>query len=492
MMKEILPEEAAEFIKNGDTVAFSGFSPAGCPKAVPHCLAMRAEEEHKFGHEFKINVLSGASTNDCIDGELTRADAMLSRFPYQTGKDIRNKINDGTIRFCDVHISQFPQYLRDGIWGKIDVAVVEMAEFSESGEGVLTTGVGCTPLFCQLADKIIIEINEYHKSKILGMHDIYDVGGIGDKKLIPILSPMDRIGKINIKLDPKKVIGIVRTNIPDNNFDLSRSSEETNKIGHNVSKFLVNEMLNGRIPSRFLPVQSGVGNVSNAVLQAMNEESKIPCYCMYSEVLQDSVIDGIENGKILFGSACGLSVSNECLDKIYSNYDFFSKRLVLRPIDVTNSPEVINRLGVISINTALEADIFGNVNSTHIMGTDIVNGIGGAADFSRNAYLSIFVCKSSAKSGNLSTIVPLCSHIDTSEHSAKVIITEYGIADLRGKPPAERAHLIIKNCAHPDYRDLLYKFLSFGGKKHEPIDLRKVYDMHLAFQEFGDMRKLNW
>lgn len=491
-MKEILPEQAAEFIKNGDTVAFSGFTPAGCPKIVPKCLAHRAEEEHKFGHEFKINVLSGASTNDWVDGALARADAISSRFTYQTGKDIRDKINDGKVRFADLHISQFSQYLRDGIFGKIDIAVVEVADLLDSGEAVLTTGVGCTPLFCELADQIIVEVNEYHGRRIFGMHDIYDIGNVSSRRPIPINSPKDRIGTTTVKLDVGKILGVIRTNLPDDNPNLSKNSVETDKIGHNVAKFLIDEMRKGRIPSNFLPLQVGVGNVSNSVLNAINSEKQIPNYCMYSEVLQDSVIDGIWSGKISFGSACSLSVSNECLDKIYSDYDFFSTRLVLRPVDITNSPEVINRLGVISINTALEADIFGNVNSTHVMGTDIVNGIGGAADFSRNAYLSIFVCKSSAKNGNLSVIVPMCSHVDVSEHSTKVLITEHGIADLRGKTPIERAHTIIENCAHPDYREFLYKFLSFVGNRHEPIDLRRAYDMHLAFQEFGDMRKVNW
>lgn len=491
-MKEILPEAATEFIKNGDTVAFSGFTPAGCPKIVPHYLAEYAKSEHLLNREFKLNVLSGASTNDCVDGELVRADAVSSRFPYQTGKDIREKINSGAIRFCDIHLSQFHQYLRDKIFGNIDVAVVEVASISESGEAVLTTGVGCTPLFCELADKIIIEVNEYHGDKIYGLHDIYDVGSDIPRAPIPILSPMDKVGSPIIKLDTKKVVGVVRTNVPDNNFDLSKTSPETDKIGHNVAKFLINEMSSGRIPAKFLPIQVGVGNIANAVLNAMNKEPEIPQYCMYSEILQDSVIEGIMHGKILFGSACGLGVSNECLENIYSNYDFFSERLVLRPLEITNSPEVISRLGVISINTAFEADIFGNINSTHVMGTDMINGIGGAADFSRNAYLSIFVCKSSAKNDSLSTIVPLCSHIDVSEHSSKILITEQGIADLRGKTPLERAHAIIDNCVHPDYRDFLRKFLSFGGNRHEPIDLQRVYDMHFAFQQSGDMRKVGW
>jgi succinate CoA transferase len=490
--EKISPEEAASVVNNGNTVAFSGFTPAGCPKLVPHHIAVRAMREHELGREFKINILSGASTCDAIDGELSRADAVLSKFPYQTDSTMRSGINCGKIRYCDLHISQCAQYLRDGFLGKIDVAVVEAADILNGRELVLTTGVGLTPLFCELADKIVIELNAYHGGKILGLHDIYDVGAFGFRRHIPIFSPADRIGAKTVKIDGTKVIGIVETNAPDDNFALSESNAGIDQIGQNIANFLIGEMRSGRIPAEFLPLQSGVGSIANSVLRAINDSGDIPNYAMYSEVLQDAAIDGIKSGKISFGSAGALSVTNGCLREIYDNYDFFSKRLLLRPMNIANHPEVIGRLGLISVNTALEADIFGNVNSTHVFGKDIINGIGGAADFSRNAYLPIFTCKSTAKNGCLSTIVPLCTHIDHSEHSVKVLATEHGVADLRAKTPIERASAIINNCVHPEYRDILRKFLSFGGKSHEPIDIFKAYDMHRAFQQCGDMRKVEW
>jgi succinate CoA transferase len=491
-MRNISPEEAANTITHGSTVAFSGFTPTGCPKLVPHHIAIRARREHELGREFKINILSGASTCDAIDGELARSDSVLSKFPYQTDSGMRSGINGGKIRYCDLHISQCAQYLRDGFFGEIDVAIVEAADVINDCDVVLSTGVGMTPLFCKLAKKIVIEVNSYHGGKIFGLHDIYDVDGPGRMTHIPIFSVADRVGCHTVKIDKSKVIGVVETNMPDGNFDLSSPSQETDMIGQNVANFIVAEMRSGRIPPQFLPVQSGVGSVANAVLSAMNSSGQIPYYSMYSEVVQDSVIDGMKAGKILFASAGALSVTDGCLRDVYGNFDFFSKRLLLRPMDVTNHPEVINRLGLISINTALEADIFGNVNSTHVCGKDVVNGIGGSADFSRNAYLSIFTCKSTAKECCLSTIVPMCTHIDHSEHSVKVLVTEYGVADLRAKTPIERANAVIDNCAHPAYRDILRKFLSFGGKSHEPVDIFRMYDMHRAFKQCGDMRKVEW
>lgn len=101
------------------------------------------------------------------------------------------------------------------------------------------------------------------------------------------------------------------------------------------------------------------------------------------------------------------------------------------------------------MNTALEADIFGNVNSTHVTGTKMMNGIGGSGDFTRNAYLSIFTCPSTAKGGKISAIVPMVSHLDHSEHSVQVLITEQGVADLRGKSPIQRAHAINRKLRSP-------------------------------------------
>ena len=113
-------------------------------------------------------------------------------------------------------------------------------------------------------------------------------------------------------------------------------------------------------------------------------------------------------------------------------------------------PEIIRRLGVIAMNGMIEADIYGNVNSTHVMGSRIQNGIGGSGDFARNGYLSIFMAPSTAQKGTISTIVPMVSHVDHTEHDVQVVVTEQGLADLRGLSPRQRAHLIIEKCASAD------------------------------------------
>ena len=283
-------------------------------------------------------------------------------------------------------------------------------------------------------------------------------------------------------------MGIVKTNRADEVGVFKDPDAATQQIGANVANFLAAEFEAGRIPEGFLPIQSGVGNIANAVLGAMGANDKIPPFEMYSEVIQDSVIDLMRKGDIRFASATSLTLSPECLQEVYGDLDFFKQRILLRPQELSNNPEIVRRLGIIAINTAIEADIFGNVNSTHVMGKSLMNGIGGSGDFTRNAYISIFTCPSIAKLGAISTIVPLVAHLDHSEHSVNVIITEQGIADLRGKDPVQRAHEIIMRCAHPQYREQLLQYMGDARNGHTPQTLSKAFAMHQAFLNNQDMR----
>jgi acyl-CoA hydrolase len=267
----------------------------------------------------------------------------------------------------------------------------------------------------------------------------------------------------------------------------------TDQIGQNVADFLVAEMRIGRIPPQFLPLQSGVGNIANAVLAALGQSKDIPAFEMYTEVLQDSVVPLLENGRCKFASTCALTLSPEAMRNVTSNLDYFKRRIIMRPQEISNNPEIVRRLGIVSMNTAIEVDLSGNVNSTHVMGKTLMNGIGGSGDFTRNAYLSIFSCPSTAKGGKISAIIPLASHMDHSEHSVNIVVTEQGVADLRGKDPHERAELIINNCAHPDYREQLRDYLKLvEPTSHEPMSLSLGFAMHREFIRNGDMRNIKW
>lgn len=484
--------DAAQFVHHGDNVGFSGFTPAGCPKVVPQAIAHKAEEEHKAGRPFEIGMFTGASTGDRLDGTLARARAIKFRTPYQSNKDLRTGINSGEITYFDMHLSHLAQEIRYGFLGKVDVAIVEAADVTSDGKIVPTLGVGILPTICRLADRIIVELNDKHPSSILGMHDIVEPQDPPYRKELPIYSPSDRIGKPYVQVDPSKIVAVVKTSEPNDDSAFTPLDDVTRAIGDNVSRFLVQEMKAGRIPNSFLPLQSGVGNVANAVLGALGDNPEIPTFEVYTEVIQDAVIGLMKKGRVSFASGCSLSISNAVVEDIYSNLDFFKDKILLRPQEYSNSPEIVRRLGVITINTALEADIFGNINSTHVMGTKMMNGLGGSGDFTRNGYISIFTTPSTAKDGKISTFVPMVSHEDHSEHSVKIIVSEYGVADLRGLSPRQRAEAIIENCAHPDYRPLLREYLNRGVKGQTPQDLKNCFAFHQEFTNSGDMRNTKY
>ncbi|MDR1880589.1 MAG: acetyl-CoA hydrolase/transferase family protein [Tannerellaceae bacterium] len=491
-LRFITAEEAASFVRHNDNVGFSGFTPAGCPKAVPAAIAKRAREEHEKGNPFQIGMFTGASTGDKLDGELSRAKAIKFRTPYQSNKDLRALLNARETHYFDLHLSELAQYLRYGFLGKVDVAVIEAADVTEDGEIIPTAAVGITPTICRLADRIIVELNKRHPKEIRGMHDIYEPLDPPFRREIPVYSPSDRIGVPYVKVPVEKIVGVVVTEEENDGGDFTPLDDTTLSIGRNVAAFLVSEVKAGRIPEAFPPLQSGVGNVANAVLGCMGENQEIPAFNVYTEVIQDAVIKLMKEGRIKFVSGCSLTVSNSVLHDIYANLDFFKDKLLLRPQEISNNPEIARRMGLIAINTALEADIFGNINSTHVSGTRMMNGIGGSGDFTRAARLSIFTTPSTAKEGKISAFVPMVSHLDHSEHSVKVIITEHGVADLRGQSPVQRAHTIIENCVHPDYRPLLTQYLEMGIKGQTPQNLKCCFAFHQELAASGDMRNTDW
>lgn len=484
--KIISADEAARFFKNGMTVGTSGFTPAGYPKAVPLALAKRVEEE-----ELRINLMTGASVGDELDGTFARAGITSKRYPYQTNKDCRNMINEGLIEYNDVHLSNFPQWVRYGFLGKIDIALVEAVAITEDGGIVPSTSIGNSNVFVEKADKVIVELNISQPLELEGIHDVYSPLNPPNRREIPIYKSGDRIGTSFIPCNPDKIAGIVITDVKDSTNKLAPVDEVSVKMAENLIGFLDSEMAHGRIPKEFLPLQSGVGSVANAVLNGLTN-SKFNNIDIYSEVLQDSVLDLIDCGKVNMASATSLTLSQEKLEYFYKNINKYKHKIILRPQEISNNPEVIRRLGIIGMNTAIEVDIYGNVNSSNIMGSRIMNGIGGSGDFARNSYISIFVTQSTASNGNISCIVPFVSHIDHTEHDVQVIVTEQGVADLRGLSPKERAKTIINNCTTGEYKDMLMDYfvrsISSSKYKHTPHMLEEAFSWHRRFMETGTMK----
>lgn len=484
----ITAQEAAEHIKNGDNVALSGFTASGTPKLVPKALAERARRLHEAGEEFKINLYTGASTNDFVDGELTRAEAIGQRAPYQGTPATRAAANNGSIHYYDPHLSHMTQDLRYGFIGNVDVAIVEVTEMSPNGEVILGAGLGMTPTIVKMAKKVIIEYSSYYRTSFRGFHDNYVPLDPPHRREIPIYRPTDRIGSAVLRIDPSKIVGVVPSNESESIKSFTQLTDTTRAIGWNVAEFLAGEMKRGTLPAGFLPIQSGVGNVANAALYGLAEHPGIPRFEMFTEVVQDAVMDLMERGQCSFASTCALAFSDDAMLRFMDNINFYRDKLLMRPGEISNNPEVVRRLGLIAMNTALECDIYGFVNSTHVNGTEMMNGIGGSGDFARNAYISIFLCPSVQKDGRISSIVPMVSHVDHPDHCVRVIVTEQGVADLRGKDPMQRARCIIENCVHPDYKGLMWEYLRRCQRGHIHHNLREAFAFHLAYAETGDMR----
>lgn len=489
--KRITAAEAATLIKNGENLALSGFTPSGTAKATTKELAKIAIKEHEAGREFKVGIFTGASTGQSTDGDLANAQAIKYRAPYTTNPDFRKHVNLGEIPYNDIHLSQMAQELRYGFMGEVDWAILEVCDLEEGDatcKAYLTSAGGISPTAARLAKRVILEHNTFHSPDAKYLHDVYELQDPPYRQPIPITKVDTRIGKPYVEIDAEKIVGVIECCIPDEARAFKDLDPTTTQIGNNVAAFLAADMKRGIIPPTFLPLQSGVGTTANAILAALGMDKSIPDFNIFTEVLQDAVVEMMFSGRVKVASTCSLTVTNESLKKVYDNIDYFKTRLTLRQSEISNSPELIRRLGVIAINTALECDIYGNANSTHIGGTKMMNGIGGAGDFERNAYISIFTCPSVAKDGKISSIVPMVSHHDHTEHDTNIIVTEQGVADLRGKSPIQRAESIIENCAHPDYKQLLWDYLKISKMGQTRHNLPAVFAMHDTLYRKGDMR----
>lgn len=480
----VTPEEAASWIQDGMTLGLSGFTRAGDAKAVPHALVERAKKE-----SIKVNILTGASLGAEVDSLISQAGIVNKRAPFQADPTMRKSINEGRIQFIDTHLSHLSEMIRQNtITDGIDFAILEAVAVTEDGMIIPSTSVGNNALFAKYAKNIILEINLAQSEFLEGLHDVYEPEEQGSRVPIPIMKPSDRIGTHGISVDINKIKGIVLTNWADSPSTIVPPDDETQVMANHLLDFLRKEIAEGRLTAKLAPLQSGIGSVANAVMHGMLH-SEFKDLEVYSEVLQDSVFDLIDAGKVKFASGCSFTLSKEKLNHVNANFGDYADKIILRPQEISNHPELIRRMGLISINTALELDIYGNINSTHVCGTKMMNGIGGSGDFARNARLGIFVTKSIAKGGNISSIVPFVSHVDHTEHDVDVIVTEQGCADLRGLAPRERVNVIIENCVHPMYKQQLWDYyhdaLSNGG--HTPHNLAKAFEMHINYSQTGSM-----
>ena len=484
-------EEAAALIQPGSQIGMSGFTGSGYPKAVPLALARRITDAHLRGQPFKVNIFTGASTGPELDGALAMVGGMQLRLPYQSDPITRKLINAGEMQYTDLHLSQVAQYVEYGFLGKMDLALIEVTAILEDGRVIPSTSIGNNQTWIDCAEKVILEVNSSQPLELEGMHDLYYGLGLPPyRDPIPLTAPNQRIGDPYLRIPPEKVIAIVNTEVPDRATAFKAPDETSRRIAANILDFLAWEVKKGRIPPSLLPLQSGVGNIANAVLYGL-EEGPFQDLTAYTEVIQDGLINLMNSGKLLSASATAFSLSPGGAADLMPQISDFKDRIVLRSQEISNHPGIIRRLGVIAMNGMIEADMYGNVNSTHIMGSSIMNGIGGSGDFARNGFMSIFMAPSTAQKGSISTIVPMVSHVDHTEHDVSVVVTEQGLADLRGLSPTQRAKVIIENCSHPDYRAALRDYSNRATRlsqgMHTPHLLTESLSWHSRYLRCGHM-----
>ncbi|KAF9064280.1 hypothetical protein BDP27DRAFT_173523 [Rhodocollybia butyracea] len=507
-------EDLAPLFKNDDYIGWSGFTGVGYPKTLPTAIADHIESNNLQSDpstKKKFNLFVGASVGPEVEDRWAALDMISHRYPHQVGKETSKGINDGRIEFSDKHLSMFPQDLTYGYYSlrkkhgdpkkPLNWAIVEATAITEEGYIVPGASVGATPEILQSAEKIVIEVNTRIPS-LEGLHDINHSWVPPHRQPYLITHPSDRIGLTAIPIDPERVVALVEGTMPDNTGENAPETAESRAIAQHLIEFLGGEVDAGRLPRSLLPLQSGIGNVANSIIGGL-AEGPFDKVQVWTEVLQDTFLQFFDSGKLDFATATSIKFSPNGFDHFYKNWANYKDRLLLRSQQVANSPELIRRLGVIAMNTPLEVDIYAHANSTNALGSRMLNGLGGSADFLRNAKLSIMHTPSTRPTKTdptgISCIVPFVSHVDQTEHDLDIIVTEQGYADLRGLSPRERAPVIIEKCAHPDYKDILHDYYNRSlheclkrGAGHEPHMLRNAFKFHLNFMEHGTMKVKGW
>ena len=346
LRKVTTPRAAAAHIKNGMTVGFSGFTVIGYPKVLPVELARRAEE----GEELGITVITGGNVGDQLDGVLARSGVMKRRYGFQGNRDLRALANADRIQYVDTHVSHGPYLIKNGYLGKIDVAVIEVAAIRADGSLVLPFSVGIDDTLVKYADKLILEVNEAIPLEVEGMHDILTLERAPHTQAIEIFKPDDRVGSPYLACDPDKVAAVILTNCEDTNQDLPAPTPDMEAIASHIVKFLQSEVAAGRLPNPLPPMQSGVGGVANAVLSAL-ARSELDHLSVYTEVMQDAVVELIDAGKVACASGTALTISPSARERFYAHIDDYKGKIILRPQELSNAPEVIRRLSIIAMNT---------------------------------------------------------------------------------------------------------------------------------------------
>ncbi len=478
--KIVSADEAVRIIESGMSVG-TAVREAG---ALSAALVKRARQLKNFNI-----TLWSATVGLEMDSTLGEAGIIKNRLGQQT--QLRNAINAGEVAYNDTSMSKYCRAIRNHEYGLIDVAIAEAVAITEEGNIIPACNLVEMASLVAEADKIIVKLNPFYPLQMEGMHDIYLRKGSASKEPIPLTELGSRIGTPHIPLGRDKTVYIVVSDAPDIRPPKATPNDMSKRIASNLVSFLKKQLSLGRLPLNLLPIEIGLVGIPDMVLAELCR-SEFSNLAFYSSILSDGVIDLIDLGKVEAASCTSLILSDGVQKRFLKDVEKYKRYIILRPIELLTSPELLSRFGVIAINSVVEVDIYGHGNATHTGGTRVVNGIGGLGEFAENAELSILVLPSVTKDGDISTIVPMVPHVDINEHHVDIIVTEHGLADVRGLPPVERAEKIIRNCAHPDYKPLLQDYLNRAIKQnvgHEPHILEEALSFHQRLSKTGTMKK---
>lgn len=477
-------EDAANFVKDSMNIAMSGYSAAGYPKAIVRALRKRK----LAGDLSNINLITGANV-PFIDEQLGDINLINKRAPMIAHKSIRSFVNNGNIKYCEQQMNKMPRLLQANAFGKIDILIVEASGFDNEGNLIVSNSIGMINHLINHANKIIVEINIALNDKIKKLHDIYELNEFPNTQAIPLTKANQRIGTNSIKFDHNKLIAVIENEEKEISTQLFQGTQTSEKITSHLFNFLEIEYknLNGLLP----PIQTGFGAISDSITNGFNN-TKFKDINFFCGGIGEAAMNLFEKGKAISLSTGGLGL-NENVERILLSNNNIEKSIIIRNGDITNSSEIINRLSLIALNTGIEIDIYGNVNSSHVSGNRVINGIGGGANFAQNSGLSIILIPSISKGDAISNIVPMVSHQDICEHDVDVIISENGIADVRGLDDIDRAKKIINNCSSPQYRELLISYFlkalkDVGG--HHPQMPLEAFKWHARLKETGSMKEV--
>lgn len=460
---------AAATIDTNATILVSGFGSVGYPKSVPPAIA-------DSDRDLSLTVVSAGSVGEEIDGTLVRSGDLDRRYAYLARAPVRDAINDGQIAYNDRHVSALGDEVQYGGLVDADVAIVEAVAVGKDWL-VPSTSIGQTPAFVESADELIVEVNTAQPRSLEQFHDVYRRELPPDRDPIPLSEPSERIDDARIEFNPDSLVGIVETDAPDKPYTFRDPTEDDLAIAANLQEFLEAEVDRSPIYDDSFRIQFGVGSLGNALMKALGDANFGNRDLVYfGEVIQDGLLDLLDDDKLRSASATSFALSTEGQHRLFEHAELYAENIVLRPADISNSPALVDRFGVISVNSALEVDLYGHANSTNVGGTQMMNGIGGSGDFTRNSPLSVIALPSTVD-GDVSRIVPMVPHVDHTEQDVDVVVTEHGVADLRGTSPRERARRFIDRCADPQYQQPLREYFdrAVQNSGHIPHDLATTF-----------------